>query len=307
MGDHNTTSQDWDAYAAKATKKTRNQIFTSYDMDDYLNPLHFKVRESRDSAANPLSTPIIVGLDVTGSMGILSQIMIKKGMPTVFTEVYKRKPVSDPHIAFAAIGDMYCDRSPLQMTQFETSIVLTEQLSRVYLEGGGGGNGGESYPALWLLAALKTSTDCFEKRGKKGFIFTVGDEAPHEDIEGGHIARFIDNEWNSNKSVSAAEALAMAQRMYNVYHIILDESSYIKRNNNVVYRSWRDLLGENVISLSDQTKLAEVIVSIMQMAAGHDVNDVANSWSGDTSIVVADAIRSLKPVGNNQRGGLVKF
>ena len=75
-----------------------------------------------------------------------------------------------------AIGDAECDRAPLQVTQFEADIRLADQLRELWIEGGGGGNRGESYHLPWAFAAMRTSTDCFERRGRKGYLFTIGDE-----------------------------------------------------------------------------------------------------------------------------------
>jgi len=66
------------AYAAFTTAsvgKATHDIYTSRTIDPYLDPLGVKLRESRDSADNPRSTPIIIGLDVTGSMGIICSSM----------------------------------------------------------------------------------------------------------------------------------------------------------------------------------------------------------------------------------------
>ena len=79
----------------------------------------------------------------------------------------------------AAVGDAYTDQAPLQCTQFEADISLASQIRSLWLEGNGGGNNGESYSAAHLLAALKTSTDSFERHGRKGYLFTIGDEPIH--------------------------------------------------------------------------------------------------------------------------------
>ena len=75
--------------------------------------------------------------------------------------------VTDPQFLCAAIGDSKSDKTPLQVTQFESDIRIIRQLTDLYLEGGGGGNYGESYHLLWYFAAYRTAADCFEKRGKK--------------------------------------------------------------------------------------------------------------------------------------------
>ena len=61
--------------------------------------------------------------------------------------------IKDPQVLFLAIGDHECDTSPLQVGQFESSDELLEHwLTHVWLEGGGGGNRGESYALAWHFA-----------------------------------------------------------------------------------------------------------------------------------------------------------
>jgi hypothetical protein len=91
-----------------------------------LNPAKIKMRESRDSDDNLPSTPIIVGIDVTGSMGVLAETLVKRGLKPLFEEILDRKPVTDPHVMAMAIGDAWCDRAPLQVTQFEADISVAE-------------------------------------------------------------------------------------------------------------------------------------------------------------------------------------
>ena len=56
-------------------------------MDKDLNPFGIAVRESRDSDLNPQSNAIIVGLDVTGSMGMIADALARKGLGTMVEEI----------------------------------------------------------------------------------------------------------------------------------------------------------------------------------------------------------------------------
>ncbi len=70
MGNGRFSSTQWDSYStANFSGKSRSQIFTASTMDKDFDPALIQLRESRDSADNPASTPIIIGSDVTGSMG----------------------------------------------------------------------------------------------------------------------------------------------------------------------------------------------------------------------------------------------
>src|SRR3954463_5896235 len=101
------------AFASSTAGKTTDQIYSSRSIHKSLNPHGVKVRESRDSADNPNSTPLIVGIDVTGSMGMIADVLAREGLGTLFTGVLDRRPISDPHVMFMAIGDANFDRAPL--------------------------------------------------------------------------------------------------------------------------------------------------------------------------------------------------
>lgn len=53
--------------------------------------------------------------------------------------------LSDPALSFCAIGDSTCDQAPLQISDFGQGKEIDEKVSKIWLEGGGGGNEHESY------------------------------------------------------------------------------------------------------------------------------------------------------------------
>lgn len=267
MGHGNWSRTDWSRYAASSVHgRSRAELFGARGMKDEYDPAQIDVRESRDSAENPEATPIIIGVDVTGSMGVLAEELVVRGLNETFTALIDRKPVSDPHVMAMAIGDAFCDRAPLQVTQFEADLRIVEQLRQLWLEGGGGGNRGESYCLAHVFAGLKTIHDAKEKRGKRGFLFTVGDEPVLDGVERDQLARVLGVE--ARRGVSGREAVRLASEAYEVFHIIVD-GSYARRNMREVRRSWEKILPERVIYLPDPAKLAETIVGIIEAASGY--------------------------------------
>ncbi len=296
MGYPRWTDDAWKAYSTKHTKgKSTDKIYTSTTMKKELNPLDITIRESRDSELNPESNAIIVGLDVTGSMDSVLDAMARDGLGTLASEIYDRKPVTDPHIMYMGIGDVEAgDRAPLQCTQFEADIKIAEQLTDIFLERMGGGNKYESYHLPWYFAATYTSIDCFEKRGKKGYLFTVGDEfPPSRDLAPEHFARVFGKGNAPQNALSLEDMLTMASRTYEVYHVIVEEGNCARCYGDKVMQAWQDVLGQRVIPLSDHTKLSEVIVSAIQLNEGDKAKDIVSSWDGTTSIVVDRALATL--------------
>lgn len=308
MGFHTYDSTDWDKVAARTVRgKSRQQIFSRAGLHPDLDPAAITLRESRDSAAHPQSTALLIGVDVTGSMGNLAELLAREGLKTCFEKIYDRKPISSPHIAFAGIGDLRTDNAPLQVSQFEADKTLIEQLPDLWLEGWGGGNNGESYPLLWQFAGMKTSIDCFEKRGRKGILFTMGDEPPHPELRGDRLRDILGGE-GPVRDVSAEQALMLASRSWDVYHLVVEQGGYCQRYRDEVYRRWHALLGpERVLPLTDYTKMSEVIVSLLQVLGGEDKATVAKSWSGDTSLVVANAMRGVQRRPAGGAGGVTRF
>lgn len=301
MGGGKWTSNDWAGYTRSrniTNQSTVDQIYTSKSMKAALNPHGIKYRESCHSEDNPCSTAVIVGLDVTGSMGYLSEEIAKGALHTFVTEVYDKKPITDPHVLIAAIGDAYSDDAPLQVTQFEADIRLAEQLTSIYFEGFGGGNGGESYLALWYFAARHTKIDCFEKDGRKGFLFTIGDEPNHGKLTRQQIKKIFGDD--VERDLTAEELLAEVSRQYEVFHLCVGNYAHYHS-----LKLWRQLLTERAMEVTDVSKIPEIMESTMEVISGKDVDTVSSQWNGDTALVVKTAIGGLTNVKHGD--SLVEF
>lgn len=307
MGSARWNPADWGRYAATTSTKSRDAIFAARGMSPALDPRNIALRESVDSALNPQSTPLIVALDVTGSMGTIPEALIKGSLGTFIEEVYSRKPVTDPHLMFMGVGDAFFDRAPLQVTQFEADLRIAEQLAAIYLEGGGGGNRSESYHLPWYFAGLRTKIDSMVKRNTKGYLFTVGDEEAPPALSVAQ-ARHIFGD-TIERDYSPADLLALAERSYHVFHIVVEQGSACRSpaSRQAVFDSWHQLLGQRVIPLSDYSKLSEVLVSAIQANEGAHAADVAASWKGDTALVVRRALAGLPSPAAHTPAALTRF
>jgi hypothetical protein len=292
MGSGSLSSSTFKSYATSYVGKRTEEVFSSKHIDDLLNPHGVKIRESRDSPDNPESNAIILALDVTGSMGMIADNLARQGLGTVCDEFLKRKPVNNPHFMFNAIGDVRYDDAPLQVSQFEADDRMIQQLVKIYIEKGGGANDSESYDFAWYFAGTHTSIDCWEKRKRKGYLFTIGDESTPHGLERKHIKQVLDEDIESD--LSAKQCLALAEKMYHVYHIIIAEGSYPRGYGvDAVKSAWTNLIGQRAVVLTDHTKLAELVISIIQMNEGEDKNKIVDSWDGSTSLVIKDATKDL--------------
>lgn len=224
-----------------------------------MDPKKALLREARDSAAHPNTVPIILGLDVTGSMRQIPRHLIKSGLPTMIGTIIQRG-IPDPALLFLAIGDSTCDHYPFQVAQFESGDAeLDMWLTRTFLEGRGGNNAGESYLWAWYYAANHTVTDAWEKRKEKGFLFTIGDEPCLPTITTSEMTEIMGI--TKQQSYSDKELLAAAQEKWNVYHIHITETTTGKSPRVAAY--WNDLLGQQCIAVDDHKKVDSVIAEIV--------------------------------------------
>lgn len=287
MGAGAWTAQDWSTYStAKVVGRSTKEIYSSTRMKSDFDPKGV-TRESCDSAEHPNSTPIIIGLDVTGSMGHILQNVAEK-LGDLVGEILDRKPVSDPQIMFNAIGDAVYDSAPLQVTQFESDIRIAKQLTELWFERGGGGNYFESYPLTWYFAANHTKIDSFDKHGKKGIIFTMGDDGYPTKLTKREIEEIFGDTVEAD--VDIEELLTQVNRKYEVFHLCLRQGGTYRDED---LDKWQKILGERAIPVADYRKIPEIIVSILETLAGKAMEDVVSSWDGSTAVVVREAIKGL--------------
>lgn len=241
--------------------KSNAENFKSRSVTREMTTVGLDFRESRDSDEHPKSVAIIVALDVTGSMGSVPEHLVKHGLPTMMDEIIKAGN-PDPQVLFMGIGDHECDRSPLQVGQFESSDELLDKwLMDTYLEGGGGGNDGESYLLAWYFAARHTKIDCFEKRKKKGFLFTIGDEHNLHSIPGPVLEKLMGKGGQYDTLLEASTLLEEARKMYDVYHIHTTETHSGKRE--VVPETWKQLMGDHLIIVQSSDHISGIIAEIV--------------------------------------------
>jgi len=261
---------------------------------DKLNP--FKVnRESRDSDAHPNSVAIGVIFDVTGSMHSVPRQLQAK-LPQLMGLLLRKDYVRDPQILFGAVGDYFSDRVPLQVGQFESGVEQDDDLTKLVLEGGGGGSYQESYQNALHFFAHHTSIDCFEKRGKKGYLFIIGDEMPYDVSTRGELSKILGDEVQAD--VPIADLIRVAQEKYHVFFIIPKGTSHY--SDPKLKNRWSELLSpENVLMLEDPEAVCESIGLAIGLVEGTVTGDTIATdlkGTGAKSGVVDAVANALDPL-----------
>ena len=204
-------------------------MYTLRSISDRMDPKKFKVRECRDSEEHPNTVPVILAIDVTGSMGDTA-MAVAKSLNGIVTEITKE--VKDAEFCVMAIGDTYCDSAPVQMSQFESDVRIAQAFDDIYFEGGGGSNPWESYTAAWYMAAYRTDLDAW-KRGGKGVLITLGDEPINPVLSLSELQGFIGGSSRDepvqdgplSADLSSKALYSAVKDKYDVYHIHVDHRS----------------------------------------------------------------------------------
>jgi hypothetical protein len=270
-------------------------------------------RESRDSAEHPRTLAIAVLFDVTGSMRAVPRALQAK-LPQLLGLILRKGYAEHPQIMFGAIGDATCDRAPLQIGQFESDNRMDDDLGKILLEGGGGGQKTESYELAMYFMARHTAADCYEKRGRRGYLFLIGDELAYPRVRAAEASEVIGAGLQVNLPTTAiTEELT---RKWDTYYILPAGASHV--GDSDVLGFWRGLLGQNVIELADTDAVCEIIALTVGLGEGaidlgtglDDLADVGSAAGPAVSMALATisadrgALTGAAPPGDlHDRGG----
>ena len=272
---------------------TDQQLFTQRKLHPRLNPKNV-IRECCDSGDHPLSVPVILALDVTGSMGPASAEVAKK-MNEVMTRLYGE--IRDVEFLVMGIGDLSYDSAPIQMSQFESDIRIAEQLDLVYMEHGGGGNAYESYTAAWYMGARHTRLDCW-KRNRKGLIVTMGDEPLNPFLPCRALSAVTGDALQSD--IETKDMYREAARKFDIYHIHVRhrQPDYYEER---VRASFGSLLPEGRLIITDLEGISDTLVGIVTGHAKKDEAADANEISWDTEEKKPEKKSEIKQIAHGLR------
>ena len=241
---------------------TNQEMFVAKKLDPMLDPRGV-VRECCDCEEHPQTLPVILALDVTGSMG-QAAVEVARQLNVIMTDLYEK--TGDVQFMIMGIGDFAYDLCPLQVSQFEADIRIAEQLDKLYFEFGGGGNMFESYTAAWYFALHHTRLDAW-KRGRKGVLITMGDERlnPYIPLSGYHtdFSRVTGDHLQAD--VETKVLFNDIREKYELYHVNVDHRNGYDQAE--IEKSWRAYLDANHFRSVKLDGIAEVITAIVKKEA----------------------------------------
>lgn len=253
---------------------TAQELFASTRLQPELNPYKV-IRQCCDTQEHPKTIPVILALDVTGSMGCAAAEVAKK-INKVMTELYEK--VTDVEFLVMGIGDLAFDTAPIQASQFESDIRIAEQLDKIYFEGGGGGNGFESYTGAWYFGLRHTDLDCW-KRGKKGIIITMGDEPLNPYLPVNRLRNVTGDSLETDIETNILYEETV--KKFDIYHLAVnDKATAYHYYKNHINKSFGKYLDDKHLLTVSLDNIANTIVDIVSETSNNTTTTIHNeiSW-----------------------------
>lgn len=254
---------------------SNQDMFKARTIDSALDPKNV-IRECCDTEEHPNTIPVILALDVTGSMGE-SAVEVAKKLNIIMTKLYEK--ITDVEFMIMGIGDLSCDYHPIQASQFESDIRIAEQLDKIYFEFGGGGNNYESYTAAWYFGSRHTKLDCLN-RGRKGIIITMGDEQLNPYLPYKSLSAVTGD--NLQNHVETKDLYEEASQKFNIYH--LDVDHHRRWDEAEIVKSFKKYLDDTHFRRVTMDSITNEIVDIIVSEAENNVTDTVTTPSNSEGI-----------------------
>ena len=289
MGSGSFTTTSFKAYSTSrgrtvdakgmVTSDSLQDFYTQTKIHKDLKPYKV-VRECCDSEEHPNTIPVIIGLDVTGSMG-RACIKTAQSLNTIITSLYDK--FNDIEFMIMGIGDLAYDSAPIQASQFESDVRIAEHLDKVYMEHGGGGNGFESYTAAWYFGLHHTKLDCW-KRDKKGIIITMGDEPLNPYLPKYPLEKITGD--NLEADVETKDLYELTKEKFDIYHIAIDDfDDCYQIYKSRVDKTFKDVLKENY-KISTLDELPSTIVKCIENSVnGYSTENSVEATNNNSNLI----------------------
>lgn len=289
MGSGSFTTTSFKAYSTSrgrtvdakgtVTSDSLQDFYTQTKIHKDLKPYKV-VRECCDSEEHPNTIPVIIGLDVTGSMG-RACVKTAQSLNTIITSLYDK--FNDIEFMIMGIGDLAYDSAPIQASQFESDVRIAEHLDKVYMEHGGGGNGFESYTAAWYFGLHHTKLDCW-KRGKKGIIITMGDEPLNPYLPKYPLEKITGD--NLEADVETKDLYELTKEKFDIYHIAIDDfDDCYQIYKSRVDKTFKDVLKENY-KISTLDELPSTIVKCIENSVnGYSTENSVETTNNNSNLI----------------------
>jgi hypothetical protein len=246
---------------------TREEVFVNRHLDPKMDPKYKPFRECFRVPPYEEALPIVLGLDETGSMSTIPHFLVSdpvNGLPAMMKGLLPF--VRHPQICPIGIGDARQrerERSPLQFGHFEgEGGKIDLWMTKIDLEGQGGGNYGESYELAIFGAARMVNADAF-RDGDKGIFAMIADEPLFPDVRALDVNRLCGPEHHLQADIPTEVIVSELFEKYEGFMIAPDLGRFARVEEN-----WRKYFGDNAIGASCQEDVAVLICGLTGLCKG---------------------------------------
>jgi ribosomal protein L40E len=216
-----------------------------------------KIIDPRKRISTQSANPLIVAIDVTGSMASWPFEIFDR-LPLLYNTLAQYRP--DVEICFAAIGDAAVDRWPLQVTTFASGYDLEQLLGALYGEGGGG-DAPESYGlfAHWVNTHVE-----IPNAGETPFMIVFGDINMHAKVGRGQVEHYL-----GDKVSGDLDALAEWQKVTQKWNTWFLRRPGGKRGD-MVDDQWGKAIGaQKVFHIEDEQRAVDYAMGLVARSWGY--------------------------------------
>jgi len=223
-----------------------------------------KIIDPRKTVSTDSINPLIIAVDVTGSMADWPFEIFDR-LPLLYNTLSQYR--EDLTICFAAIGDAAVDRWPLQVTTFADGFDLEQLLSSLYGEGGGG-DAPESYGlfAHWVNTHVE-----IPNVEEPPFMIVFGDVNMHPKVSHNFIKQQLGDQVGRN--VDAIKAWKAVTENWNTWFLRRPTGS----PGDKVDQQWANAIGEKkIFHIQDEQRAVDYAMGIIARAWGQFPNFQTN-------------------------------
>jgi hypothetical protein len=250
--------------------------------------------DPRKKLASGSATPLVIAVDVTGSMQTWPAEIFDR-LPLLYQTLSQYRP--ELEIAFAAIGDATCDRYPLQITDFAKGIELEDRLKALYGEGGGGGGARESYE---LFAAALLHNVATPAAAERPIVILYGDEGFYPEVDARQAQHYL------GLPGVARSAHTVWQRVvekFDLYHL---RKPYGDRKlDRKILEQWTAAIGEQrIVGLEDPFRAVDYALGLISRKWGRfeDFKTNMRARQDDAKVdALANSVLAVEPIPPTRR------
>ena len=216
-----------------------------------------KVIDPRKHVQTRSANPLIVAVDVTGSMASWPFEIFDR-LPLLYNTLSQYR--EDLEICFAAIGDAAVDRWPLQVTDFASGFDLEQLLGSLFGEGGGG-DAPESYGlfAHWVNTHVQVPA-----LQEPPFLIVFGDITMHEKVPGNQISNYLGD--RQSRDIDAIAAWRQVTQTWNTWFLRRPTG----KPGDSVDKQWGEAIGEQkIFHIEDEQRAVDYAMGLIARAWGY--------------------------------------